>query len=332
MRKGVKVFVALFMILSIVGCGTKAKDYAEIAKIFKDNSYQNEVLYDCSYVCVEKDGHRWIKVDKSNDIYYRDINADDGIGVVNLNDENLYAANGFKEKLTSKNDQKIAKKYLESNEKKLKALDLNEKDVATFLNNKLNKKKKEYKKLSKRERLEKEFDSKYLSALSDNMINKVYQYYSKNKFDNTTYESLCENFVNYGPYAKQLSKYNKLLLEGDTGKFGIEINSLISNDENLGVFYNLMEYGSAVDVNYIMLFDFDKKEVTGMSCSANSSVDKSDFYLWSMVLMKLLTQKDYTGQEWLSVLANTVSSPVRLDDWSFKLDTSNGYKFMAFPS
>lgn len=332
MKKGVKIFIALLMVLSIAGCGVSTKEYSEIEKIFKDENYEFDVSNDCGYASIKKDNHRWIMIDKSDDLYYRDVDEDGGLGVVNLNDKKLYRVDSIREELTTKEDKKRAEKYLKSSEEKLKKLDLSEKDVLIYVSKKFEKKKKEYNKLSKKQRLEKEFDSRYFSVLTDEMINEIYNYYSKNKFKNLTYQDLCENFVNYGPYSDKISEYNKLILEGDTGKFDIEMDSLVSMDNNLGVFYKLKEYGSNSNVNYIMLYDSEKNEMSVISCTADTSDDKSDFYVWSMILMKLLTQKSYTGQEWLSILSNTVSSPIQVGNWSFKLDMSNGYKFMAIPA
>lgn len=328
-KKVLNLFLAFIMVLSAAGCSTRNKDYSEIDKIFKDNGYTFDVMYDCAYAYVSKDDQRWILRDGSKDLFYRDGSVDDGSGVVNLNNQKLYDIRDIKTELSEKDEEKRAKKYLESNEKELKKLDITIADVTLYLNKKWNQKQKEYSKLSNKERLEKEFKNEYIKEMSDSLINGVYKFYCKDRFHNFTYKELCENYINKRSSMEDLSNYHNKLISCNNSKIEISLAALLSSDDNMGVVYKLTQSGVTSDVDYIMLYDTNKEKVTSIACMADSTVEKSDFYLWSIIMMKLITDKDYTAQQWLSLLSNSVNNFITVDEWQFNLKMNDDYKLIA---
>ena len=331
MRKGVKVFVALFMILSIVGCGTKVKDYSQIKKIFKDNGYSFETRFDCSYALVEKDSHRWIMIDESDDLYFRDDNASDGSGIVNLSDNKLYVLDNLKKECKSKDEQSRAKVFLKSNEKKLTALDLNVNEVKKYIKEKWKIEKKKYDELSKKERLEKEFDTNYIKLMSDSLIDDMYDYYCKNKYENINYEDLCGNYLK-SELNDEIYKYHELLTDNDKGTWEIKLKGISNSNGNIVIIYKAEDDGDSNDVNYMILYDKDDQKISSISCVAELSTDKTDFLVGSAVMLRNLTDESYTGEEALTVLAKTINNPIKIDGFTFVLNTDDRYVFMAIPS
>lgn len=331
-KRVLSLFIAFILCIPVVGCGARNKDYSEINKIFKNNGYTFNIMDDCAYAYVYKDDARWVMVEGRNDLYYRDVNKDSGSGVVDLKNKKLYSVLDYKEELTNSEDKKRAEKYIQSSEEKLKKLDLTTTDVITYLNKKWSDKKKEYGKLSKKERLKKEFDNNFFDSMPSTLIDEIYKYYSKNKFKNYSYETLCKNFVNEGPYSGDLAEYNKSLLESDTGSLDISINSIIANNNNMAVFYELEKDYSTLDCQFIMVYSLEDKKLSTITCRAPSTVEKSDFYVWSCVLMKLVSGKQHTATEWLSLLANSISNPIQVGDWVFQLSMGDEFLFIGIPA
>lgn len=331
MKKGVKIFIALLMVLSIAGCGVSTKEFSEIEKIFKENDYSFETRLDCSYALVENDDHRWVMLDGKDDLYFRDDNASDGSGIVDLADEKLYMLNDLEKECKSKDEKIRAKNFVKSSEKKLSTLGLSEEDVKKYIKEKWDEERKEYDNLSKKERFEKEFNTNYIKLMSDSLISDMYDFYCKNKYENFTYEDLCENYLK-SELNDEILHYHKLLTENNNESWSIKVNGISNKNGNTVIAYGTEDDGDSNDVNYIILYDEEEQKISSISCASELSDDKKDFLVGSAVMLKKLTKEDYSGEEALAILSKAMDSPLKLDGFTFVLSTDDRYMFMAVPS
>ena len=96
---------------------------------------------------------------------------------------------------------------------------------------------------------------------------------------------------------------------------------MINNVKGKGatcIVYDIKEDGITTDIQYMLLYSLDDHKLETIACRAATDVEKTDFYLWSIVLLRSLLEKTYTSIEWLSLLADSISSPQLVDNYVFK--------------
>lgn len=332
LKKYFKLFIVCVMCVSVVACGARNKDYSEISKILKDNDYEFEVMIDCSYAYVKKGDYVYGMLKGSKDLFYIDNTDESGQGVLDVENNKFYKSIDLKKELKSEEDKKTVENYKKSFEENKKKLNLTTTDFKTYITKNWNKKKKEYSKLSKTERLNKQFNVNYFTQMPESLINEIYDFYSEDKFNYVIYSDFCNDFLNEGPYKDDLAEENKKIQKSYSSKYDVSINSIICSGGNLGITYEIRNEGSLTDVQYMMVYSLDDHKLETIACRADSDVEKTDFYLWSIVLLRSLLEKNYTSREWLSLLADSVSSPQQVDNYHFKMAMDdNSYMLIVLP-
>ena len=76
---------------------------------------------------------------------------------------------------------------------------------------------------------------------------------------------------------------------------------MICSGGNLLISYDIKNDGSITDVEYMMLYSLDDHKLETIAYHADTDVEKMDFYLWSIVLLRSLLERTYTSTEWLSI-------------------------------
>ncbi len=332
LKKCFKLFIVCMMCISVVACGARNKDYSEISQILKDNDYEFEVQIDCSYAYVKKGDYVYGMLEGSKDLFYIDNTDGSGQGVLDVENDKFYKSIDLKKELTSEEDKKTVEKYKKSYEENKKKLDLTTTDFKTYITKKWDEKKKEYSKLSKTERLNKQFDVNYFTKMPDSLIDVIYDFYSEDKFNYVIYSDFCNDFINEGPYKDALAQENKKIQKSYSSKYDVSINSMIYSGGNLGITYDIKNEGSLTDVQYMMVYSLDDHKLETIACRADTDVEKTDFYLWSIVLLRSLLEKTYTSTEWLSLLADSISSPQQVDNYAFKVSMDDDdYMLIVLP-
>ena len=334
--KLVKLCLAIIMSMTMVGCSSQKKSLEEIESILNDNGYSFKTYHGCDYAGLGKDDHRWVMEYENENLYFRDSDVDGGAGVVNLNDKKLYVWNELSNEIDTEEGKNRASLYIDSSTSKLKKLNLNTNDLVQYISDNFSKEKEAYDQLSSKEKLKKIFLANTdIDKLSDDLADSVYTYYCAHKLANlnASFSELCENFVNDGPYSSELSKYHSLLTKNNGIKPStVEVETLISNDNEFAVFYELSNNGKSYsNINYVVYYDTGSSNVKFLTCLAQSTVDKTDFYIWSMVMINYLTENDYSSNELLSILSKSVSDVVTIGNWSFYLKMDDNYSFVAIP-
>lgn len=294
LKKCFKLFIVCMMSVSVVACGARNKDYSEISKILKDNDYEFEVQIDCSYAFVQKSNQDYVygMLEGSNDLFYIDNTDESGQGVLDVENDKLYETVDLKKELTSEEDKKTVEKYKKSYEENKKKLDLTTTDFKTYITKKWDEKKKEYSKLSKTERLNKQFDVNYFTKMPDSLINEVYDFYSQDKFNYKTYTDFCNDFINEGPYKDVLAQENKKIQKSYSSKYDVSINSMIYSGGSLGITYDIKNEGSLTDVQYMMVYSLDDHKLETIACRADTDVEKTRFLSMVYCLIKISIRKD----------------------------------------
>lgn len=81
----------------------------------------------------------------------------------------------------------------------------------------------------------------------------------------------------------------------------------------------------------MMVYSLDDHKLETIACRADADVEKTDFYLWSIVLLRSLSENNYTSTEWLSLLADSISSPQQVDNYYFKITMDDNYMLIVLP-
>lgn len=332
LKKCFKLFIVCMMCISVVACGARNKDYSEISQILKDNDYEFEVQIDCSYAYVKKGDYVYGMLEGSKDLFYIDNSDGSGQGVLDVENDKFYKSIDLKKELTSEEDKKTVEKYKKSYEENKKKLDLTTTDFKTYITKKWDEKKKEYSKLSKTERLNKQFDVNYFAKMPDSLINEVYDFYSQDKFKYVIYSDFCNDFINEGPYKDDLAEVNKKIQGSYSSKYDVSVNSMLCTSGSLGVMYDIKDDGITSDVQYMLLYSLDDHKLETIACRSDTSVERADFYVWAIVLLKTLSGENHTSTEWLSLLADSLDSPKQVGDYYFKLDMGDeNYMLVVLP-
>lgn len=117
-----------------------------------------------------------------------------------------------------------------------------------------------------------------------------------------------------------------------SSKYDGSINSMLCSSENLGVVYDIKDNGITKDIKYILLYSLDNHKLVTIACRSDTSVERADFYLWAIVLLRILSEEDNSSTEWLSLLADSMDGPNQVGDYYFKLDMGDeNYMFVVLP-
>lgn len=106
----------------------------------------------------------------SKDLFYIDNTDESGQGVLDVENNKFYKSIDLKKELTGEEDKKTVENYKKSFEENKKKLNLTTIDFKTYITKKWDKKKKEYSKLSKTERLNKQFNVNYFAQMPESLI------------------------------------------------------------------------------------------------------------------------------------------------------------------
>lgn len=69
-----------------------------------------------------------------------------------------------------------------------------------------------------------------------------------------------------------------------------------------------------------------------IACHSDKSVERADFYLWAIVLLRILSEEDNSSTELLSLLADSMDVPNQVGDYYFKLDMGDeNYMLVVLP-
>ena len=129
-----------------------------------------------------------------------------------------------------------------------------------------------------------------------------------------------------------------------SSKYDVSINSMLCSSENLGVVYDIKDNGITKDIKYILLYSLDNHKLVTIACRSDTSVVRADFYLWAIVLLRILSEEDNSSTEWLSLLADSMDGPNQVGDadsldstsyvrnYYFKIDMGDeNYMFVVLP-
>lgn len=131
---------------------------------------------------------------------------------------------------------------------------------------------------------------------------------------------------------KDLAKVNKKMQDSYSSKYDVSINSMLCSSGNLGIVYDIKDNGITTDIQYMLLYSLDNHKLETIACRSDTSVERADFYLWSIVLLRTLSEEDHSSTEWLSLLADSMDGPNQVGDYYFKLDMGDeNYMFVVLP-
>lgn len=117
-----------------------------------------------------------------------------------------------------------------------------------------------------------------------------------------------------------------------SSKYDVSINSMLCSSGNLGIVYDIKDNGITTDIQYMLLYSLDNHKLETIACRSDISVERADFYLWSIVLLRTLSEEDHSSTEWLSLLADSMDGPNQVGDYYFKLDMGDeNYMFVVLP-
>lgn len=117
-----------------------------------------------------------------------------------------------------------------------------------------------------------------------------------------------------------------------SSKYNISINYMLCSSENLGVVYDIKDNGITKDIKYILLYSLDNHKLVTIACRSDTSVERADFYLWAIVLLRILSEEDNSSTEWLSLLADSMDGANQVGDYYFKLDMGDeNYMLVVLP-
>lgn len=117
-----------------------------------------------------------------------------------------------------------------------------------------------------------------------------------------------------------------------SSKYDVSINSMLCSSGNLGIVYDIKDNGITTDIQYMLLYSLDNHKLETIACRSDTSVERADFYLWSIVLLRTLSEEDRSSTEWLSLLADSMDGPNQVGDYYFKLDMGDeNYMFVVLP-
>ena len=117
-----------------------------------------------------------------------------------------------------------------------------------------------------------------------------------------------------------------------SSKYDISINSMLCSSGNLGIVYDIKDNGITTDIQYMLLYSLDNHKLETIACRSDTSVERTDFYLWSFVLLRTLSEEDHSSTEWLSLLADSMDGPNQVGDYYFKLDMGDeNYMLVVLP-
>lgn len=131
---------------------------------------------------------------------------------------------------------------------------------------------------------------------------------------------------------KDLAEVNKKMQDSYSSKYDVSINSMLCSSGNLGIVYDIKDNGITTDIQYMLLYSLDNHKLETIACRSDTSVERADFYLWSIVLLRTLSEEDHSSTEWLSLLADSMDRPNQVGDYYFKLDMGDeNYMFVVLP-
>lgn len=131
---------------------------------------------------------------------------------------------------------------------------------------------------------------------------------------------------------KDLAEVNKKMQDSYSSKYDVSINSMLCSSGNLGIVYDIKDNGITTDIQYMLLYSLDNHKLETIACRSDTSVERADFYLWSIVLLRTLSEEDHSSTEWLSLLADSMDGPNQVGDYYFKLDMGDeNYMFVVLP-
>lgn len=117
-----------------------------------------------------------------------------------------------------------------------------------------------------------------------------------------------------------------------SSKYDVSINSMLCSSGNLGIVYDIKDNGITTDIQYMLLYSLDNHKLETIACRSDTSVERADFYLWSIVLLRTLSEEDHSSTEWLSLLVDSMDGPNQVGDYYFKLDMGDeNYMFVVLP-
>lgn len=117
-----------------------------------------------------------------------------------------------------------------------------------------------------------------------------------------------------------------------SSKYDVSINSMLCSGGNIGVVYDIKDNGITTDIQYMLLYSLDNHKLETIACRSDASVERVDFYLWSIVLLRTLSEEDHSSTKWLSLLADSMDGPNQVGDYYFKLDMGDeNYMFVVLP-
>lgn len=117
-----------------------------------------------------------------------------------------------------------------------------------------------------------------------------------------------------------------------SSKYDVSINSMLCSGENLGIVYDIKNNGITKDIKYILLYSLDNHKLVTIACRSDTSVERVDFYLWAIVLLRILSEEDNSSTEWLSLLADSMDGRNQVGDYYFKLDMGDeNYMLVVLP-
>lgn len=115
-------------------------------------------------------------------------------------------------------------------------------------------------------------------------------------------------------------------------KYDVSINSMLCSSENLGIVYDIKDNGITTDIQYMLLYSLDNHKLDTIACRSDTSVERADFYLWCIVLLRTLSEEDHSSTEWLSLLADSMDGPNQVGVYYFKLDIGDeNYMLVVLP-
>ena len=107
---------------------------------------------------------------------------------------------------------------------------------------------------------------------------------------------------------------------------------MLCTSRSLGVIYDIKEDGITTDIQYMLLYSLDDHKLETIACRSDTSVERADFYVMAIVLLRSLSGENHTSTEWLSLLADSMDSPNQVGDYYFKLDMGDeNYMFVVLP-
>ena len=115
-----------------------------------------------------------------------------------------------------------------------------------------------------------------------------------------------------------------------SSKYDVSINSMLCSSGNLGIVYDIKDNVITTDIQYMLLYSLDNHKLETIACRSDTSVERADFYLWSIVLLRTLSEEDHSSTEWLSLLADSMDGHNQTGDYYFKLDMGDeNYMFVV---